>query len=112
MEVESLFDNLNDLKLDQSFADSVGVKKLLKTVPVRKPNRQDFTRVHPAPEFRLSPAALIELKEDRETYLVTPSMAATLPGEFQPATLFQPSRCRSHLACEIAGARWQGQLMA
>jgi hypothetical protein len=88
MEIESLFEDLSALKLDQSFTVSVGVKKLLKTVPVRKPNRQDFTRVHPAPEYRLSPAALIELKEDRETYLVTPSMAANLPGEFQPATLF------------------------
>jgi hypothetical protein len=91
MEMDSLFEDLSALKLDQSFTDSVGVKKLLKTVPVRKPNRQDFTRVHPASEFRLSPAALIELKEDRETYLVTPSMAANLPGEFQPATLFLAS---------------------
>ena len=32
------------LRLDQSFADTVGVKKLLTTVPVRKPNRQDFVR--------------------------------------------------------------------
>ena len=39
------------LRLDQSYADTVGVKKLLTTVPVRKPNRQDFVRVHadPAP---------------------------------------------------------------
>jgi len=29
------------LRLDQSYADTVGVKKLLTTVPVRKPNRQD-----------------------------------------------------------------------
>ena len=34
------------LRLDQSFADTVGVKKLLTTVPVRKPNRQDFVRVN------------------------------------------------------------------
>ena len=34
------------LRLDQSFADTVGVKKHLVTVPVRKPNRQDFVRVH------------------------------------------------------------------
>ena len=35
------------LRLDQSFADTVGVKKHVTTVPVRKPNRQDFVRVHP-----------------------------------------------------------------
>jgi hypothetical protein len=76
------------LRLDQSFADTVGVKKHLMTVPVRKPNRQDFVRVHPDPAYRLTPAAIIELKEDREVYLVTPDMARDLPGEFAAATLF------------------------
>jgi len=76
------------LRLDQSFTDVVGVKKLLTTVPVRKPNRQDFVRVHRDPAYRLTPAAIIELKEDREVYLVTPAMAMELPGEFAPVTLF------------------------
>ena len=76
------------LRLDQSFADTVGVKKLLTTVPVRKPNRQDFVRVHPDPVFRLTPAAIIEVKDDREVYLVLPSMAQALHGEFATVTLF------------------------
>ena len=76
------------LRLDQSYADTVGVKKLLTTVPVRKPNRQDFVRVHPDPKYRLTPAAIIEIKEDREVYLVTPDMAQALPGEFATVTLF------------------------
>jgi hypothetical protein len=76
------------LRLDQSFADTVGVKKHLMTVPVRKPNRQDFVRVHPDPAYRLTPAAIIEVKEDREVYLVAPNMAQDLPGEFAAATLF------------------------
>ncbi|MBL8666683.1 MAG: hypothetical protein JNM48_04405 [Rhodospirillales bacterium] len=76
------------LRLDQAFAESVGVRKLLTTVPVRKPNRQDFVRVHADPAYRLTPAAIIELKEDREVYLVVPAMAAELPGEFAAATLF------------------------
>ena len=76
------------LRLDQSYADTVGVKKLLTTVPVRKPGRQDFVRVHPDPGYRLTPAAIIEVKEDREVYLVMPDMAQALPGEFSTATLF------------------------
>jgi hypothetical protein len=87
-EMEGLFDDLTSLKLGQDYADTVGVKKVLNTVPVGKPNKQDFVRVHPAPEFRLSPAALIELKDDRESYLVTPTMAANLPGEFSACSLF------------------------
>jgi hypothetical protein len=75
------------LRLNQSFADTVGVKKLLTTVPVRKPNRQEFVRVHPDPAYRLTPAAIIELKEDREVYLVTPAMASELPSEVTQAAL-------------------------
>jgi hypothetical protein len=76
------------LRLDPSYAETVGVRKLLTTVPVRKPNKQDFVRVHPDPSYRLSPAAIIELKEDRETYLLVPGLAGHLDGEFSTATLF------------------------
>lgn len=76
------------LRLDQSFADSVGVKKHLMTVPVRKPNRQDFVRVNPDPAYMLTPAAITELKEDREVYLWTPEMAQEFPGEWVPASLY------------------------
>lgn len=82
------FTNLENLRLDQSFGDTVGVKKLITTVPVRKPGRQDFVRVHPDPAYRLTPAALIELKEDREIYFVLPEIAMELPGEFFAATLY------------------------
>jgi hypothetical protein len=67
------FDPVN-LRLDVSFAGTVGVKRLLTTVPVRKPHRQEFVRVHPAPEYRLTPAAIIELQGERETYLVPPQL--------------------------------------
>lgn len=86
--VSGPFDNLSALRLDQSYADTVGVKKLLTTVPVRKPGRQDFVRVHPDPKYRLTPAAIIEVKEDREVYLVTSEMAPGLMGEFSSATLY------------------------
>jgi hypothetical protein len=76
------------LRLDQSFTDAVGVKKLLTTVPVRKPNRQDFGRVHPDQTYRLTPASIIEL--DREVYLLPPAMAMELRGEFATVTLFTP----------------------
>jgi hypothetical protein len=77
------------LRLDQSFADTVGVKKLLTTVPVGKPGRQEHVRVHPDPALRLTPAAIIELKEDREVYLVLPGIAQQLPpGECSVVTLY------------------------
>jgi hypothetical protein len=81
------FSDLSKLRLDQSYADIVGVKKLLMTVPVRKPNRQEWVRVHP--EFRLPGAPIIELKDDRESFLVTPAVATQLsPGDFSVKDLF------------------------
>jgi len=77
----------DNLRLDQSFIETSGVKKLLTTVPVRKPNPQDFVRVHSDEAYRL-PAAVIELKDDREIYLVLPHIAAQLPGECAPVILF------------------------
>jgi hypothetical protein len=76
------------LRLDQSFLETPGAKKLLKTVPVGKPSRQDYIRVHPGEDFRLSPVAIIKLEEDREVFMVTPTLAPDLPGEFSLATLF------------------------
>jgi hypothetical protein len=79
--------DVNALRLDQSFVESAGVKKLLTTVPVRKPHGQDFTRVHPGPDYRAQ-FALIEVRDDREVYLLTPDVARQLPGEYSLATLY------------------------
>jgi hypothetical protein len=79
--------DVSNLRLDQSFIESAGVKKLLTTVPVRKPHKQEFIRVHPDPLFREA-FAVIELKDDREFYVLTPAIARALPGEFEMARLF------------------------
>ena len=79
--------DLSKLRLDQSFAETVGVKKLLRTVPVRKPNSQDFIRVHPDPNYRGN-FSIVDLHDEREIYLVTPSMMPELMGECIGATLF------------------------
>jgi hypothetical protein len=63
------------------------VKKLLNTVPVGKPNPQDFVRIRHEKEFRET-FAMIELKEDREYYVLQRDIARELPGEFFMATLF------------------------
>lgn len=79
--------DLDFLRLDQSFLEGVGVRKVLNTVPVRKPNAQDFIRVRPGERYRL-PLAVIELKDDREIYLLPPPIAQQLPGEYAMATLY------------------------
>jgi hypothetical protein len=76
------------LRLNQNFTDGAAVKKLLTTVPVRKPHPQDFVRVRPDPDWRLTPVGILELKEDREVYLVRPLMTVELGNEAATATLF------------------------
>jgi hypothetical protein len=78
---------LSRLRLSQNFDESAGVKKALLTVPVRKPGRQDFIRVHPDESFRLE-TAVLDLKEERETYLVNPELWHELPGDIVPKALF------------------------
>ena len=75
------------LRIDLSFSEGVGVKKALITIPVKKPSRQDFIRVHPSAAFRL-PVAIIELRDDRETFLVLPDIAREIPGEYTMVTLY------------------------
>jgi hypothetical protein len=43
--------NLENLRLDQSFLET-SVKKLLVTIPVRRPSNQDYIRVNPNPAYR------------------------------------------------------------
>jgi hypothetical protein len=79
--------DLGRLRLGQDFEEKVGVRKALLTVPVRKPDRQSFVRVHPNPSWRLDTATLT-LKEERETFLVDPSLWPELQGELAPTALF------------------------
>jgi hypothetical protein len=64
--------DLDALRLPQNFADIAGVKKIVTRVPVRRPDRQWFVRVRPEPEYQLS-AAILDVKEDRDVYLLMPT---------------------------------------
>ena len=78
-----------NLRLTQDFATSVGVKRAILTIPVRKPAASWFVRVHADKSMRLQ-TALLELKEDRETYLVAPALWPELSAEssLRPMELF------------------------
>ncbi len=68
------------LRISQDFAATLGVKKALLTVPIRKPDKAAFVRVHPDPTYRLE-TAVLELKEEREIYLVVPDIRDELATE-------------------------------
>lgn len=82
-----IFENLDQLKIGQNFADAIGVKKRITTVPVRKPSRQDFVMVHPNESFHFQ-CAIFELKEDRTHFIVIHELWPSLPNEIIPKALY------------------------
>ncbi len=78
------------LRLSQDFAATLGVKRALLTVPVRKPSKEWFVQVHPDEAYRVQ-TAVLELKEERETYLVDPELwpeLATSESTFGTRAIF------------------------
>ena len=75
------------LRLGQDFASTIGVKKVLTTVPCRKPNRHEFVRVRPGVDWRLE-TGVFEDKVNREVYLVRRDLWPELAGEVYPVCLF------------------------
>jgi hypothetical protein len=78
--------NLEELRLSQDFSTDLGVKKVVTTVPVRKPSRQEFVRVHEDEAYSLQ-TPVLEFKEERETYIVAPELWSEIPGELVPKIL-------------------------
>src|SRR5512144_2813319 len=76
------------LRLPQDFAEASNVKKLLETIPVGQFDRQDCFGTHPHAEYRLDSVGLLELKDEREYYLVAPALSDALADEFDHVSLF------------------------
>ena len=79
--------DLASLRLNPAFIETSGVKRLLVTVPVKRPSPQDFFRVHPAPEYREN-FAMIDLKDDREEFVVHPTILPELTNEVTYKTVY------------------------
>ena len=77
--------DLENYKLTQDYASLVDVKKIITTVPVKKPEKLWFIRVHPTWQFE---TALLEDSEDRSSYLVQPSLWPDLGPELSRKVLF------------------------
>ena len=74
------------LRLSQDFESQVAVTRRILSVPVRKPDRQWFVRVHPEDAYSLR-TCVLEMRDDRETYLVDRPLWPEMPGEIIPKLL-------------------------
>ena len=77
--------NPDSLRVTGNF-NTVGAEKMLLRVPVRKPNKQEFFRINGGPDYRLT-CAILEIKDDREFYLVTPEALHILAEDIRHVEL-------------------------
>jgi hypothetical protein len=95
--------DLEALRVDPS-AD-VSTEKILLTVPVRRPKRTEYFRVHPEETFCLDTFVFVRQDSlDRDTYLVAPGLRDQLVGDTHKVRLFT---CISkHQVVFLWPARW------
>jgi hypothetical protein len=83
--------DFSKLKLPPTFDRGITTKKLVTTIPVRKPRSGlDFFRIRPEPEWTFQ-TYLLDLKEgEEEKYLVHPDLIPKLllTGKLKPVTIY------------------------
>jgi len=76
------------LRLGADYSEGLGVRKVISSVPARKPNKSEWFQVRPGEGWRLQTAVLeLEKGVERSTYLVAPHLWPDLSGEITPALL-------------------------
>jgi hypothetical protein len=76
--VQDIFTDLSKLCSTPVGGESTITEKVLSVVPVRKPSKECFFRVHP--EHHID-AAVLELKEEGDTLVIAPHLLPYLIGE-------------------------------
>ncbi|MBM3396552.1 MAG: hypothetical protein FJY37_18385 [Betaproteobacteria bacterium] len=82
----SALTDLQALRLPANYGATLGVKKLLTTVPVSKPKKPQFFRTHSADSMTFA-AMFLEQKETRESYVVLPNVAQEISELVRPVML-------------------------
>ncbi len=78
--------DLNALRLPANYGATLGVKKLLTTVPVGKPGKTRFCRIHNGGEWVFA-AYILKIEGTDETYIVRPHIAPILGRLARPVQL-------------------------
>ena len=87
--------DLDSIKVNQNFHDQIGVQKKIVHVPIRKPKKQEFIRVHSSSSYRCD-FLLLESVMDRETYILDPQLGAAV-DDARVATLLTTINTRGDL---------------
>ena len=74
-------------RLSQDFAGATGVQEVITTIDARRPGKQVFFKIH-AQEDHCLATAVLEVQEEKDVYLVDPSLWDHLRDELVPKILF------------------------
>jgi hypothetical protein len=76
-------------RVDQSELDQPVTKTAITAISVRRPKPLEWIRTHPDPDRRISPVYFVDLKENREYYLIDPKLRRELrPREYWIGQVF------------------------
>jgi hypothetical protein len=88
-EVKKQYDPFDPESLRIDAMTDIEVETVMTTVPVRKPDRREFIRVHSDPAYALDTLVLErDTGMDKETYLVTPEIQERVLPELRRVRLF------------------------
>jgi hypothetical protein len=77
---------LEDCRLDPQ-EELVPTTKVITSIPLRKPKRQEFFQVREEPEFRMN-IAILEMEADREIFYVKKELHPVLATDLKRVTLY------------------------
>lgn len=75
------------LRYSQRRSEGPTARKIVSAVQARKPNRQEFFRVHPSHSMRIE-TLVLDFKAEGMTYLVDPEIEPAIPGECTAKMLY------------------------
>ena len=78
--------DFSKFRIPTSSSDSPVAKKVLIHVPVGKPSKQKFVRVHPDESYHFE-CALLKIEDDDRPYLISPDIAHTVAQDIKKVIL-------------------------
>lgn len=78
--------DFDQLRLPQNFHELVNVKRVITSIPIRKPHAHEFFRLRTGADWELDTFVLLD-KIERETFLIAPSLWDALSAELAPVKL-------------------------
>ena len=78
--------DMDSIRLSQDFQGKVGSHRVTLTVPVKRPDRQWWIYINPDEAWRLQ-AAVIELRDDNQVFVVNMDLLGELVGDWVPKLL-------------------------